>query len=52
MEVEARNSVSLCQICFPIVIGGTQILKCLYSELISSVASDYHKDIKMKDFLA
>ena len=30
----------------------TQILKCFHSELICSVASDYHENNKVKDFLA
>ena len=53
MEVEATNSVSLCQIYFPIVIGATDTnLKCFHSELICSVASDYHENNKVKHFLA
>ena len=51
MEVEASKSVSLCQIYFPIVIGATHTnFKCFRSELICSVASDYHENNKVKDF--
>ena len=44
--------MSLCQIYLPIVIGATKILKCFHSELICSVASDYHENNEVKDFLA
>ena len=53
MEVEARNSVSLCQIYFPIVIGTTHISFKMFSQWIDcSVARDYHENNKVKDFLA
>ena len=51
--MEARNSVPLCQIYFPIVLGSTHTsFKMFSSELICSVASDYHENNKLKDFLA
>ena len=51
MEVEVRNSVSYCQIYFPIAIGTIQILKRLDSDFICSVARDYHENNKVKYFL-
>ena len=55
MEVEARNSMSLCHIYFPIVVGAIHTSFKMFSqyELMCSVASDYHeKKNKVKDFLA
>ena len=50
MEVEVRNSVSLCQIYFPIVIGVTCINFKMFSQSYA-VASDYPENNKEKDFL-
>ena len=48
-----RGTVSLCQIYFLIVIERhIQILKCFHRELICSVASDYHENNEVKEFLA
>ena len=52
MEVEARNSLSLCQIYYPIVIRATHTnFKMFHSELICSAASDYHEKNEVKDVL-
>ena len=53
METEARDSVSYCQIYFPIVLGTTYTnFKIFSSEFMCCVASNYHESNKVKDFLA
>ena len=56
MKVEVRDSVSLSHIYFPIVIGATHTNFKMFSQwtssVASSVASDYHENNKVKDFLA